>query len=162
MGSFDGSANWRFESGPPPFWGWQHRPGRWFSYYDGPSQRPFKSAPPPLPHEPAGPESFYPLPFLMDRALGSQFRHGYPDYDNRLFLDEYRFPGPHQIYQPPHLEGENHVPSENVCESEDKPEAQSKKLRGEAPEFVPRSRFAAEEEPKAKVKEPCWLVVSSQ
>ncbi|KAL2798767.1 hypothetical protein BJX66DRAFT_333793 [Aspergillus keveii] len=166
MGPFERRASY-----PPPFWGWQHRPGRWFANHNGPTQRPFHSPPPPpppppshfVPHELAGQEPYYPVvPFVTDRGFSGQFRHGYPDYHNRLFLEEYRFPGPHQTYQPPHVAIDTQVGpaeqafgAENVAELGDKPAGKKFLLRGDAPEFVPCSK-------EKKEKEPCWLVVSSQ
>ncbi|CEN62496.1 hypothetical protein ASPCAL09130 [Aspergillus calidoustus] len=167
MGPFERRASY-----PPPFWGWQHRPGRWFANHNGPTQRPFHSPPPPpppphlVPHELGGQEPYYPVvPFVADRGFNGQFRRGYPDYHNRLFLDEYRFPGPHQTYQPPHVaidaqvgQAEQAFGAENIAELEDKPAGKKFLLRGDAPEFVPRPK----ERKEKKEKEPCWLVVSSQ
>ncbi|KAL4934465.1 uncharacterized protein BDV17DRAFT_249320 [Aspergillus undulatus] len=145
----------------------------------------------PQPHPHAQP--FYPpMPYVTERGFGGPFRrsaeHEFHEFQNRLFLDEYRFPGPHQVrqgpyfgndsllsllfpqaYQPPHVDAASQSPlerpwrGENPSELEGKPLAQNIKLRGDAPEFVPRWKSPANEESdlEPKVKEPCWFVVSS-
>ncbi|KAL2833932.1 hypothetical protein BJY01DRAFT_253334 [Aspergillus pseudoustus] len=166
MGSFERCASYQ-----PPAEVWYRRPGRYYAKYNGPSLRPFYTPAPYIPQEFACLEPYYPVvPFAVDRGFSGPVRHGYPDYHNRLFSDEYRFPSPHQVYQPPHVAGDSQgAPAErawgaeNVAELEDKPLGQKNKLRGDAPEFVPRSKFADKDESREKKdKEPCWLVVSSQ
>ncbi|KAL3467488.1 hypothetical protein BJX64DRAFT_283418 [Aspergillus heterothallicus] len=166
MGFFERRASY-----PPPVGVWQRRPGRWFDNHNGPTQRPFHIPPAYTPYEFAGADQYYPvIPLVADRGFSAPFRHGYQDYHNRLFLDEYRFPEPHQIYQPPHIAGdargapvERAWGAENIAELEDKPLGQKNKLRGDAPEFIPRSTLVDKDGFKEKKdKEPCWLVVSSQ
>ncbi|KAL4989244.1 hypothetical protein BDW68DRAFT_186625 [Aspergillus falconensis] len=122
-----------------------------------------------MPYDFPPPQPFYPpVPYSVDRGFGGAFRrsvdHGHQEFQNRLFLDEYRFPGPHQTYKPPHLEGDIQAPlahtweGKNACELEGQPVVQSIQLRGDAPEFVPGWKPAVSEESVPKPKEPCWLV----
>ncbi|KAL4799144.1 hypothetical protein BDV19DRAFT_385821 [Aspergillus venezuelensis] len=209
-GSFDARPNQRYGFAPqgphppppPPPHAWQwhphhpHHPGR-FPPVGSPPPRPFDTTPPAIPydfpHPPPHPQPFYPpAPYVADRGFGGPFRrsadHDYHEYQNRLFLDEYRFPGPHQVrpnppfgdkslmdvifpqaYQPPHVGPalEHHLErpwrGENVSEMEERPQTRTAQLRGDAPEFVPHWKSPANEElvPEPKAKEPCWLVVSS-
>ncbi|KAL4976952.1 hypothetical protein BDW66DRAFT_133541 [Aspergillus desertorum] len=93
--------------------------------------------------------------------------HGYQEFQNKLLLDEYRFPSSQQTYQSPRIEGNTQaalthaLEVENACELEGRPVVQSIQLRGDAPEFVPGWKPAVSEESVSKPKEPCWLVVSS-
>ncbi|RDW90176.1 uncharacterized protein DSM5745_01951 [Aspergillus mulundensis] len=158
---------------PPPFWGWNARQSRPAGHYAGsPPLRPFTTTPPAMPYDFLPPQQFYPpVPYAVERGFGGPFRrsadHEYHEYQNRLFLDEYRFPSPHQAYQPPHVEIGIHTPlmnpwrGENPYELEGKPLIQGIQLRGDAPEFVPGGKPAPGEESVSKPKEPCWLVVSS-
>ncbi|KAL2822314.1 hypothetical protein BDW59DRAFT_163748 [Aspergillus cavernicola] len=178
LGHYDARPNSRFDfgpHGPPPFWSYQARPGRPVGNFNGQPPRSFDAAPVALPYEVpgSGPEAFNPpMPYITDRAFGGQFRrstdHGFPEYQNRLFLEGYRFSSSHQqIYQAPRFEAGVHHESdlrwreEHPCELEGKPLLQCIKLRGDAPEFIPGQKCAVDEEPKEKTKEPCWLVVSS-
>ncbi|KAL2818389.1 hypothetical protein BJX63DRAFT_384200 [Aspergillus granulosus] len=91
-----GSSERRASSSP--FGGWQHRPGRWFASHSGPTLRPFRTPPPCFYPEFAGPDQYYRVvPFVADRGFNGLFRQSYPECHNRLFLDEYRFLGSHQV-----------------------------------------------------------------
>ncbi|KAL4785872.1 hypothetical protein BJX76DRAFT_346638 [Aspergillus varians] len=122
-----------------------------------------------MPYDFPHPQPFYPpMPYVADRGFGGPFRRsGEQDIQNRLFLDEYRFPGPHQAYQPPNIEAPIQAPPEQLWRGENPSEleasslAQSNKLRGDAPEFVPCEKYTVGEESGSKMKEPCWFVVSS-
>ncbi|KAL3436585.1 hypothetical protein BDV09DRAFT_193721 [Aspergillus tetrazonus] len=125
-----------------------------------------------MPYDLPPPQPLYPhVPYAADRGSEGPFRrpvdHGYQEFQNRLFLDEYRFPGSQQTYQPPHLEGGIQAPlarpweGENAYELEGPPVAQNIQLRGDAPEFVPGWKPSLSEESVSKPKEPCWLIVSS-
>ncbi|OJJ63834.1 hypothetical protein ASPSYDRAFT_141503 [Aspergillus sydowii CBS 593.65] len=114
-------------------------------------------------------QPFYPpMPYANKRGFSGPFRRsaeGFQDLQNKLFLDEYRSLGPHQAYQAPHIEAFPQAPDEQAWSGEvpcelRKPLAQGNKLRGDAPEFVPRGKCAVSEESGSKMKEPCWLVVS--
>ncbi|KAL5338490.1 hypothetical protein BJX70DRAFT_398631 [Aspergillus crustosus] len=171
---FDARANSRYDIGshgplPPHFGGLEARPSRHFSNFNSQPFRPYDTRPPAVPYD-FPPQPFY--PFVPYGGFGDQFRrsaeHGYPEFPNKLFLEEYRFPGPHPVYQPPNFGAVIHPAHldqafkiESPCELDGRPLAQSIKLRGDAPEFVPGCKPAAEEEGKATAKEPCWLVVSS-
>ncbi|KAI9373096.1 hypothetical protein BJX61DRAFT_542049 [Aspergillus egyptiacus] len=151
MGHFPGA---RLSYGPPPhYWGLQPRPGRPVPSFHGPPLRHFDEPPPAVFYELHGPEPRSP-------------DHGYQECQDRLFLNEFRFPGSHQVYQPPrfepgvHLESELRWKQENTSELEGKPLFQNNKLRPEAPEFFPNQKAAVDEEPKVKEKE-AWFVVSS-
>ncbi|KAL4880987.1 hypothetical protein BJY04DRAFT_218823 [Aspergillus karnatakaensis] len=160
--------------GPPGshFWGWQGQSGQPFSNHNSPPYyRPCDSTPPAIPYD--FPPNFYPpMPSVMDRGIGSHFRRSpdqYPDFQNRLFVEEYRFPGPHPVYQPPHFaihqtHFEQTPKGGSPCELDGKPLAQSIKLRGDAPEFFPGLQSKPVDDGALKTKaakEPCWLVVSS-
>ncbi|KAL4909872.1 hypothetical protein BDW74DRAFT_143921 [Aspergillus multicolor] len=125
-----------------------------------------------MPYDFPPPQSFYPpVPYAVEWGFAGSFRrsadHEYHEYQNRLFLDEYRFPGSHQAYQPSHVGTDIHASlvnpwrGENSYELEGKPLNQCVQLRGDAPEFVPGGKPAASEESVSKPKEPCWLVISS-
>ncbi|KAL3481988.1 hypothetical protein BJX99DRAFT_253109 [Aspergillus californicus] len=172
MGHFDSHPNSRYEAGShgPPFRNWQTRQGRPFGNFNSQPLRHFDAPPPLMPYEAHGPEPFYPpMPFMTDRGFSGQFRrsgeHGYSEYPNRLFIDEYRFATSHQTYQPPRFEAGVYLESdlrwkeENAYELEGKPLLQCNKLRGDAPEFVPGQKSSVEEVPKEKTMGP--LVVSS-
>ncbi|OJI97103.1 hypothetical protein ASPVEDRAFT_120187 [Aspergillus versicolor CBS 583.65] len=120
--------------------------------YDLPQSRPF----------------YPPVSYAHERAFSGPFRRsaeGFHDLQNKPFLDECRSPGSYQVYQEPHFEAFPQAPSEQAWSGESpcelrKPLAQGNKLRGDAPEFVPRGKCAVNEESRPKVKKPCWLVVS--
>ncbi|KAL4809246.1 hypothetical protein BDV18DRAFT_157004 [Aspergillus unguis] len=158
---------------PPPsgFNSWQARNVRVSGNSGSPPLRPFDTTPPAIPYDIPPPQRFYPpMPHATDRAFGGPFRrsaeYAHQEHQNRLFLDEYRFPGPHQAYQPPHIDAHIQAPSELAWRGESPyelmgpPLAQSIQLRGDAPEFVPRWKTAVNEEPVLKPKD-CWFVVSS-
>ncbi|CBF88562.1 predicted protein [Aspergillus nidulans FGSC A4] len=122
-----------------------------------------------MPYDFPPPQPLYPhVPFAADRGSEGPFRrpvhHGYQEFQTRLFLDEYRFPGSQQTYQPPHLEAGIQTPlahpweGENAYELEGPPVAQNIQLRGDAPEFVPGWKPSVTEESESKPKEPCWLI----
>ncbi|KAL4748117.1 hypothetical protein BDW72DRAFT_181169 [Aspergillus terricola var. indicus] len=158
---------------PAPTWGWHARHGGpTGSSGSGIPLRSPNTTPPAMPYDFPPPQPLYPhVPYAADRGSDGPFRrpvdHGCQEFQNRLFLDEYRFPGSHQTYQPPHLEGGIQAPlahpweGENACELEGPPVVQSIQLRGDAPEFVPGWKPALGEESVSKHKEPCWLIVSS-
>ncbi|KAL4913504.1 hypothetical protein BDW62DRAFT_205467 [Aspergillus aurantiobrunneus] len=171
MSSFDTRHNPPFGFGPPgaPPAFWQAHPGQPTGNPSGPIPRPFDAPPQAMPYDFPHPQPFYPpVPYMPDRGFGGPFkRPADQDYQNKLFLEEYRYPATHQTYQPPQVEAAVQGPygetwrRENPSAVEAKPLAHGNKLRGDAPEFVPCWKPAANEESNSKAKEPCWFVVSS-
>lgn len=110
IGPFDGHPNSRFGFGPPghpappSFGGWYPRHGRPAGNAGSPPQRPFDTTPPAMPYEFSQSQPFYPpMPYGNERRFSGPFRRsaeGFQDPQNKLFLDEYRSPGPHQVRRP--------------------------------------------------------------
>lgn len=110
IGPFDGHPNSRFGFGPPgppappSFGGWYPRHGRPAGNAGSPPQRPFDTTPPAMPYEFSQSQPFYPpMPYGNERRFSGPFRRsaeGFQGPQNKLFLDEYRSPGPHQVRRP--------------------------------------------------------------
>jgi hypothetical protein len=59
-----------------------------------------------MPYDFPPPQPLYPhVPYTADRGSEGPFKrpvdHGYQEFQNRLLLDEYRFPGSQQVRQHP-------------------------------------------------------------
>ncbi|KAF9887047.1 hypothetical protein FE257_010541 [Aspergillus nanangensis] len=128
---------------------------------------------PPLPHPPqdvfhrgpAEPGNLQPVSSKTPPAFPFRAVRAVVEAPERLFVEQYRYPGPQQMYEPPHFHANS---MDTFCQqgkewettiAADQNNVKHSQLRGDAPIFVPQAQ--SHDKKELQPKEFTWMVVSS-